>query len=166
MTKSLNPCNTFLQIAALLRSYVEDRPAIKELPSAAELMDRYQISRGVALRAFEVLESEGIAQRVPGSRWRVVRDLQTINFRPLADRIADVILEEGLEVGAEFPSTTVLCDRFSVSRPTVRRALDKLEAQFRRSTRRRARAGTVSRSPHPSPATAPAGARRAISRTG
>lgn len=49
-------------------------------------------------------------------------------MRPLTDRIADVITDERLEVGAEFPSASALCARFGVSRPTVRRALDKLEA--------------------------------------
>ncbi|MGW2075234.1 GntR family transcriptional regulator [Streptomyces sp. NPDC001953] len=39
-----------------------------------------------------------------------------------------VIADEHLEVGAAFPSASALAERFGVSRPTVTKALDKLEA--------------------------------------
>jgi hypothetical protein len=49
--------------------------------------------------------------------------------RPLPDRVADVITSDGLRVGDPFPSAVVLCGRFKVSRPTMRNALDRLEAR-------------------------------------
>jgi DNA-binding GntR family transcriptional regulator len=98
-----------------------------ELPSAADLMRDYKISRGVALRAFGVLRESGIAEPAPGGRWRVVRDGARSDQRPLEERIADIITAEGLEAGEAFPSASALADRFGVSRPTVTKALEKLE---------------------------------------
>ncbi|WP_248510504.1 GntR family transcriptional regulator [Streptomyces sp. D2-8] len=91
-------------------------------------MRDYRISRGVALRAFAVLQQDGIAQPTPGGRWCVVRAGERTERRPLEDRIADIVTDEGLEVGAAFPSASVLATRFGVSRPTVTKALDRLEA--------------------------------------
>ncbi|NUK60257.1 GntR family transcriptional regulator [Streptomyces lunaelactis] len=99
-----------------------------ELPKLADLMHDHRVSRGVALRAFGVLRNEGLAEPVPGGRWRVIREGQRPDRRPLADRLADVITDDDLEVGAAFPSASALCERFGVSRPTVAKALDKLEA--------------------------------------
>ncbi|WP_329550107.1 GntR family transcriptional regulator [Streptomyces sp. NBC_01356] len=99
-----------------------------QLPSAAEIMSAHGVSRGVALRVFDVLQKDGLAEPVPGARWRVVRSDSRTDRRPLVDRIADVITDDRLEVGAAFLSASELCARFGVSRPTVRRALDKLEA--------------------------------------
>lgn len=99
-----------------------------ELPSVADLMRDHGVSRGVVLRTFGVLQKEGLAEPVPGGRWRVVREGSVTDRRPLAERIADVITAEELEVGAEFPSASALSARFGVSRPTVSKALDKLEA--------------------------------------
>ncbi len=77
-----------------------------ELPSVADLMKDHGISRGVALRAFAVLREEGLAEPVPGGRWRVVRDGQHEDRRPLVERIADVISTEKLSVGDTFPSAS------------------------------------------------------------
>ncbi|MBK3629151.1 GntR family transcriptional regulator [Streptomyces sp. MBT49] len=99
-----------------------------ELPSASELMRDYKISRGVALRAFGVLHKEGVAEPAPGGRWRVVRLSASTDRRPLEQRITDIITDEGLEVGAAFLSASALANRFGVSRPTVSKALDRLEA--------------------------------------
>ncbi|WP_435283071.1 GntR family transcriptional regulator [Streptomyces koelreuteriae] len=103
-------------------------PKMTKLPPAAELMKLHGVSRGVVLRAFNALQREGIAEPVPGGRWRVVKVGERADRRPLEDRIADIITDEGLPVGAAFPSASVLADRFGVSRPTVTKALDKLEA--------------------------------------
>ncbi|WP_319284072.1 MULTISPECIES: GntR family transcriptional regulator [unclassified Streptomyces] len=86
------------------------------------------VSRGVALRAFAVLREEGLAEPVPGGRWRVTRSGDQVERRPLAERVAAVITDDALVVGAPFPSTTELSVRFGVSRPTVTKALDKLES--------------------------------------
>jgi DNA-binding GntR family transcriptional regulator len=99
-----------------------------QLPTAADLMKAHRVSRGVVLRAFGALQEEGVAEPVPGSRWRVVRAGEQSDRRPLEDRIADIIMDEDLPVGAAFPSASALAKRFGVSRPTVTKALDKLEA--------------------------------------
>jgi DNA-binding GntR family transcriptional regulator len=99
-----------------------------ELPSAAELMRDHKISRGVALRAFDVLRKEGMAEPVPGGRWRVIRAGTRVDRRPLDQRVAEVIVTDALGVGEAFPSASVLAERFGVSRPTMTKALEKLEA--------------------------------------
>lgn len=128
MSQQASPRGTFLKIADVVRAQIEADSEMTELPAVAELMSAHGVSRGVVLRVFEVLRKEGLAGPVPGSRWRVVREGERGDRRPLDERIADVITDDGLDVGAEFPSATVLCARFDVSRPTLRRALDKLEA--------------------------------------
>ncbi|MBR8643015.1 GntR family transcriptional regulator [Streptomyces tuirus] len=98
------------------------------LPSLAEVMRDYKVSRGVALRAFGVLRQEGMAEPVPGERWRVLRAGVRVDRRPLDQRLAEIIATEGFEVGEAFPSASMLAERFGVSRPTVTKALEKLEA--------------------------------------
>ncbi|WP_341870680.1 GntR family transcriptional regulator [Streptomyces aquilus] len=91
-------------------------------------MRDHGVSRGVVLRAFKELQADGVAEPVRGGRWRVVRQGEHVDRRPLDERIADIIATEGFEVGAKFPSASQLMGRFKVSRPTVTKALDKLEA--------------------------------------
>ncbi|MFF0158195.1 GntR family transcriptional regulator [Streptomyces sp. NPDC005263] len=128
MSQQSSPRGTFLKIADLVKTRIEADPGMSELPSAADLMRDYKISRGVALRAFGALQKDGVAEPAPGGRWRVVRAGALADRRPLEQRIADVITDEHLVVGAAFPSASVLAERFGVSRPTVTKALDKLEA--------------------------------------
>ena len=123
-----NPRGTFEKIAELLKGQIEANPKMEELPSAAEVMRDHDVSRGVVLRAFTVLKGEGAAEPVPGGRWRIIRDGQRPDRRPLVERLLEVITDDKLKVGATFPSASALCARFEVSRPTVTKALDKLEA--------------------------------------
>ncbi|MGW4594883.1 GntR family transcriptional regulator [Streptomyces sp. NPDC004457] len=128
MSQRANPRGTFLRIADTLKTWIETDPSTTELPSLAQVMNDHRVSRGVALRAFDVLRQEGVAEPVPGGRWRVVRAGAQVDRRPLHERIADVITADGLEVGEAFPSASALAERFDVSRPTVTKALEKLEA--------------------------------------
>ncbi|MEU1849757.1 GntR family transcriptional regulator [Streptomyces sp. NPDC019990] len=128
MSEQSSPRGTFLKVADAVKSRIEADPNMSELPSAADLMRDYKISRGVALRAFGVLQKDGIAEPVPGGRWRVIRAGEPLDRRPLEERIAAIVVDEGLEVGAAFPSAGALADRFGVSRPTVTKALGRLEA--------------------------------------
>lgn len=128
MAQQASPRGTFLKIADVVKARIEADPHMTELPSASELMRDYKISRGVALRAFGVLQRDGVAEPVPGGRWRVVRVDERADRRSLDERIAAIITDEGLEVGAAFPSASVLAARFGVSRPTMTKALDRLEA--------------------------------------
>ncbi|MFE8013463.1 GntR family transcriptional regulator [Streptomyces antibioticus] len=127
MSQKANPRGTFLKIADSLKRQIEDDPDMAELPSLTEVMRDHKVSRGVALRAFGVLRGEGVAEPVPGGRWHVVRAGAGVDRRPLDQRIADIITAEGLEAGAAFPSASALAERFGVSRPTVGKALEKLE---------------------------------------
>ncbi|MFE8962085.1 GntR family transcriptional regulator [Streptomyces iakyrus] len=127
MSQQANPRGTFLKIADMLKTWTEAHPESGELPSLADVMSDHKVSRGVALRAFAVLKQEGVAEPVPGGRWRIVRADQQVDRRPLEQRIADIITADGLEVGQPFPSASALAERFSVSRPTITKALEKLE---------------------------------------
>ncbi|MFJ4524477.1 GntR family transcriptional regulator [Streptomyces sp. NPDC088810] len=91
-------------------------------------MREHGVSRGVAIRAYGVLRQEGLAAPTPGARWRVVRSDTQVDRRPLHERIAEVIATDGLQAGEAFPSASALAERFDVSRPTVTKALEKLEA--------------------------------------
>ena len=143
MLEQKSPRGTYLKIADALRSQIEADSGMTVLPALTDIMTTYGVSRGVAMRAVNVLRTEGIAEAVPGARWRVLRDGQHANPRPLVERITAVITDDRLEVGAEFPSATVLCARFQVSRPTVRRALDKLAAEGLLSEGAQGKARTV-----------------------
>ncbi|MFG2962304.1 GntR family transcriptional regulator [Streptomyces sp. NPDC048288] len=127
MSQQANPRGTFLKIADLVKRQIEDNPNLTELPSLADVMRDHKVSRGVALRAFGVLRQEGMAEPVPGERWRVVRTGAQVDRRPLDQRLADIITAERLQVGEAFPSASTLAERFGVSRPTVTKALEKLE---------------------------------------
>jgi DNA-binding GntR family transcriptional regulator len=128
MASAASPRGVFLEIAAAVKAQIKADPEMTKLPSAADLMKAHGVSRGVVLRAFGALQKDGLAEPVPGGRWRVVRPGERADRRPLEDRIADVITDERLPVGAAFPSASALAERFGVSRPTVTKALDKLEA--------------------------------------
>ncbi|MEU9057069.1 GntR family transcriptional regulator [Streptomyces sp. NPDC048384] len=128
MSQQANPRGTFLKIADSVKRQIEDDLDMTELPSLAEVMRDHKVSRGVALRAFGVLRQEGVAEPVPGERWRVVRAGARVDRRPLDQRIADIITAEGLAVGEAFPSASALAEQFGVSRPTVTKALEKLES--------------------------------------
>lgn len=127
MPQQASPRGTFQKIADAVKARIEADPGMTELPSASDLMHDYKVSRGVALRAFAALQQDGVAEPVPGGRWRVVRPGEHIDRRPLDERIADIITEEQLKVGEPFPSSSVLSARFGVSRPTVTKALEKFQ---------------------------------------
>ncbi|MCI3225838.1 GntR family transcriptional regulator [Streptomyces sp. NP-1717] len=126
MSQQASPRGTFLQIAEALKVEIAKDPSMTELPRLADVMREYDVSRGLALRAFHVLRNEGVAESVPGARWRVVPGSQTEDRRPLVERIAALVEQVG--VGSDFPSASALSAQFRVSRPTVSKALDKLEA--------------------------------------
>lgn len=75
-----------------------------------------------------MLRQEGVAEPAKGGRWRVVRTGAPVDRRPLEQRITDIITAEKLQAGEAFPSASVLATRFGVSRPTVTKALDKMES--------------------------------------
>ncbi|MEU8468246.1 GntR family transcriptional regulator [Streptomyces sp. NPDC029006] len=128
MTQQASPRGTFLKVADAVRTLIEGNPGMTELPSLPEVMREHGVSRGVAIRAYNVLRQEGLAQPSPGARWRIVRADAQVDQRPLHERIVEVIATDGLQAGEEFPSASSLAKRFGASRPTVTKALEKLEA--------------------------------------
>ncbi|SFY53200.1 GntR family transcriptional regulator [Streptomyces sp. F-1] len=128
MSQQASPRGTFLKVADSVKELIQRDPEMTELPSLSEVMREHGVSRGVAIRAYGVLRQEGLAEPVPGERWRVIRSGSQVDRRPLHERIADVIMADGLQAGEAFPSASSLVERFGVSRPTVTKALEKLEA--------------------------------------
>ncbi|MGW0833410.1 GntR family transcriptional regulator [Streptomyces prunicolor] len=123
-----SPRDTYLQVAEVVKVQIKSDPKMTRLPPAADLMRDHDVSRGVVLRAFKALQKDGVAEPVRGGRWRVVREGEHVDQRPLDERIADLIPAEGFKVGEAFLSASDLMGKFGVSRPTVTKALDKLEA--------------------------------------
>ncbi|MDH6517466.1 DNA-binding GntR family transcriptional regulator [Streptomyces sp. SAI-135] len=128
MSQAASPRGTFLKVADSMKDLIESHPEMTELPSLADVMTEHGVSRGVAIRAYAVLRQEGLAEPVPGERWRIVRSGVRVDQRPLHQRIASIITTDGLREGEAFPSAGALAERFGVSRPTVTKALEKLEA--------------------------------------
>ncbi|WP_338671617.1 GntR family transcriptional regulator [Streptomyces sp. SCSIO 30461] len=143
MSQQTSPRGTFVKIAGAVKAEIEAEPEMTELPTLATLMERYGVSRGVVLRAFNVLREEGVAEPVPGGPWRVIREGHSIDRRPLAEQLAEVITTDGIAVGESFPSASALATRFGVSRPTVAKALDKLETAGLLSATRQGKQRTV-----------------------
>ncbi|MFD5899130.1 GntR family transcriptional regulator [Streptomyces sp. NPDC060366] len=144
-----SPRGTYLKIVDQVKARIEADPGMTELPPVADLMAEYGVSRGLILRVFRTLKHERVAEPVPGGRWRIIRDTDPVDRRPLHERLAEVITLDELEVGALFPSATVLSDRFGMSRPTVSKALDKLEAAGLLSATRQGKPRTVLALPDP-----------------
>lgn len=143
MSQQGSPRGTFMKVADAVRAQIAKDQEMRELPTLGELMEVHKVSRGVVVRAYAVLREEGVAEPRPGGRWRVTRPGQEADRRSLAELLAAVITDDDLLVGARFPSTTELSARFGVSRPTVSKALDKLEAAGLLSEARQGKQRTV-----------------------
>ncbi|MEV8365901.1 GntR family transcriptional regulator [Streptomyces niveus] len=115
-----------MQVAGALKAEIANNPDMKELPRLSDVMSDYGVSRGLALRAFRVLWEEGLVEAVPGARWKVIQGVPSETRRPLTERVAALTKEVG--VGNEFFSASALSTQFGVSRPTISKALAKLEA--------------------------------------
>lgn len=78
---SLDPLGerpVYLQLADILRGQIEDGTleAGRPLPSLVTLMGEYEVARGTAAKAQQVLVSEGLARRAPGKGIFVVPEDQ------------------------------------------------------------------------------------------
>lgn len=119
-----SPRGTYLVISEALRKAIEEGEISDALPSEADLMRTHGVSRNTIRRALKVLEAEGVLESAPGIGWRVARGGDR---RSLLERMIDVIAEDSLAIGDTYPSEAKLCERFGVSRTTVRRALAQME---------------------------------------
>lgn len=121
-----SPRGTYAQVAEALRKKIRAGQISEGLPSEAELMKQFGVSRSTVVRALKALKADGLIESVPGAGWFVAG---TGDRRPLVDRISDFVVSEGLAVGDAFPSESALCDEFSVSRTAVRSAIGQLEGR-------------------------------------
>ncbi|MFD4117089.1 GntR family transcriptional regulator [Streptomyces niveus] len=119
-----SPRGTYLLISEALRKSIADNAFVDGLPSEAELMRQHGVARNTIRRALKALEAEGALESVPGVGWRVPRGGDS---RPLVDRMTAVIEDDGLTIGAPYPSEAKLCERFDASRTAVRRVLAQME---------------------------------------
>ncbi|MFD7418061.1 hypothetical protein ACFV9B_41495, partial [Kitasatospora purpeofusca] len=72
VSQQASPRGTFLKIAEVVRARIEADPKMTKMPTAADLMGEFNVSRGVVLRVFDVLQEQGVAERVAGSSVGVV----------------------------------------------------------------------------------------------
>ncbi|MDN5384161.1 winged helix-turn-helix domain-containing protein [Streptomyces sp. LB8] len=119
-----SPRGTYLVISEKLRQRIKADASGEALPSEADLMREYGVSRNTVRRALKVLEADGLVRSLPGAGWRIVRGGDR---RSLAERMSDLITEESLSVGDPYPSEAQLCERFGASRTAVRRVLAQME---------------------------------------
>ncbi|MEV8589432.1 GntR family transcriptional regulator [Streptomyces sp. NPDC051180] len=119
----VSPRGTYLLIAEALRKGIEEGEWSGALPSEAELMQAYSVSRNTIRRALQTLQGANLISPVPGAGWHVTSE----PILPLIDRVAQLITEDSLAVGDVFPSEAALCERLRASRSAVRRALAQME---------------------------------------
>ncbi|MEU8616971.1 winged helix-turn-helix domain-containing protein [Streptomyces sp. NPDC048623] len=119
-----SPRGTYLVISEGLRKAIEERQISDALPSEANLVESHGVSRNTIRRALKILEAEGMIESAPGVGWRVSKGGDR---RSLAERMIDLIADDGLSVGDTYPSEASLCVRFGVSRTAVRRAIAQME---------------------------------------
>lgn len=119
-----SPRGTYLAIAERLRGDIERRHLEGALPSEAQLMASYGVSRNTVRRALKALEADSLVASEPGVGWRVAGP---DTRGALVDRMIAVISEDSLVVGDAYPSEAKLCERFGASRTAVRRALALME---------------------------------------
>ncbi|MFI7240885.1 GntR family transcriptional regulator [Streptomyces qinglanensis] len=121
-----SPRGTYARVAETLRKRINTGKIHEGLPSEAELMEQYGVSRSTIVRALKSLRTDGVVESVPGSGWFVAG---TGDRRPLVDRVEDFLVIQSLAVGDPFPSESALCAEFGVSRTAVRSAIAQLEGR-------------------------------------
>ncbi|MFI0269814.1 GntR family transcriptional regulator [Streptomyces luteogriseus] len=121
-----SPRGTYLQVSESLRQKIKKGEITEELPSQAQLISEYGVSRSTVERALSALKTEGVVESVQGAGWYVTG---TGDRRPLVERVTDLLRADGVEVGDRFPTEKELCDLFGASRTAVRSAIAQMEGQ-------------------------------------
>ena len=102
------------------------------LPSEAQLLAEWGVTRTTIRRALGVLEGENLIEAMPG-RGRYVRSAGNSSRKPAArfEIIAATLREEISRKphGARLDRETKLAERFQVAQGTIRQALGSLEAE-------------------------------------
>ncbi|MEZ7003262.1 GntR family transcriptional regulator [Streptomyces sp. AD55] len=122
----VSPRGTYLQVSESLHQRIERGEITEALPSQAELMSAYSVSRSTIERALAALKADGVIESVQGAGWFVAG---TGDRRPLVERVTDLLRGEGVKVGDRFPTEKELCERFGASRTAVRSAIAQMEGQ-------------------------------------
>lgn len=122
----VSPRGTYLQVSESLRQKIGAGEITEELPSQAELMSAYSVSRSTIERALAALKAEGLVESVQGAGWFVAG---TGDRRPLVERVTDLLRGGEVKVGDRFPTEKELCERFGASRTAVRSAIAQMEGQ-------------------------------------
>ncbi|MGW5582459.1 GntR family transcriptional regulator [Streptomyces sp. NPDC003857] len=121
-----SPRGTYLQVSESLRQKIKTGEITEELPSQAQLISTYSVSRSTVERALSALKGEGVIESVQGAGWYVTG---TGDRRPLVERVTDLLRADGVKVGDRFPTEKELCDLFGASRTAVRSAIAQMEGQ-------------------------------------
>ncbi len=105
------------------------RPSSTELPSEADLVAATGFSRYAVREALAELERIGVLVNRPGRRRQIAGDYEasTARYEQVVSAIRDDVRRGRLVTGARMPTEIALCERFGMSRVTVRRALSELE---------------------------------------
>lgn len=100
-----------------------------ELPSEADLVAATGFSRYAVREALAELERIGVLVNRPGRRRQVAGDYEasTARYEQVVSAIRDDVRQGKLVAGERMPTEVALCERFGMSRVTVRRALVELE---------------------------------------
>ncbi|GAA2035252.1 hypothetical protein GCM10009839_39900 [Catenulispora yoronensis] len=104
-------------------------PSGTDLPSEADLVAATGFSRYAVREALAELERIGVLVNRPGRRRQVAGDYEaaTARYEQIVSAIRDDVWQGRLAPGARTPTELALCERFEMSRVTVRRALAELE---------------------------------------
>lgn len=100
-----------------------------ELPSEAELVAATGFSRYAVREALAELERIGVLVNRPGRRRQVAGDYEasTARYEQVVSAVRDDVRQGKLVTGTRMPTEVTLCERFGMSRVTIRRALSELE---------------------------------------
>jgi DNA-binding GntR family transcriptional regulator len=98
------------------------------LPSEAELAAEYGVGRKTVRQALAELERAGDIVNRPGRRRQVAGEEQANDalYEKIAARLAEDVAAGLYEPGTAVPSESALCSHYSVSRATIRKAIEEL----------------------------------------
>ncbi|MEU7004479.1 GntR family transcriptional regulator [Nonomuraea sp. NPDC046570] len=107
------------------------------LPREADLAEQFNVSKGTARQALQMLAAEGLVTPVHGKGWFVGGEQDALTRTgEVAEAVRRAILSGEYANGSRLPGESTLAERLGVARVTVRRAIALLEAEGIVETRR------------------------------
>lgn len=112
-----------------IRSEIRKGASGAQFPSEAELVAATGLSRYAVREALSELERNGEVVNRPGRRRQAAGapGVPAARYEQAASAIREDVRQGRLTAGGRVPSEAELCERFGMSRVTVRRALAELE---------------------------------------